>query len=85
MKIIHSVFIYFLATFILQNINAQPRTIESFNASWKFHLGEVPDAKNENFNDESWRSLNLPHDWSIEGKFDKDNPAEQVVALYPAG
>ena len=85
MKIIHSVFIYFLATFILQNINAQPRTIESFNVSWKFHLGEVPDAKNENFNDESWRSLNLPHDWSIEGKFDKDNPAGTGGGALPGG
>jgi len=84
-KIIHSVFIYFLATFILQNINAQPRTIESFNVSWKFHLGEVPDAKNENFNDESWRSLNLPHDWSIEGKFDKDNPAGTGGGALPGG
>ena len=28
------------------------------------------------FNDEEWRSLNLPHDWGIEGPFRQDYPGE---------
>lgn len=56
-------------------ISAQPRSIEDFDATWKFHLGDIPDAQQVNFNDASWRILNLPHDWSIEGNFDEKSPA----------
>ena len=28
------------------------------------------------FNDSSWRKLNLPHDWGIEGPFQQDYPGE---------
>src|SRR6478752_4471068 len=50
------------------------RTIVSFNKDWKFHLGDVKNANAENFNDNDWRSLNLPHDWSVELPFDKNSP-----------
>ena len=31
-------------------------------------------AKQAALNDAGWRALDLPHDWSIEGKFSKDKP-----------
>ncbi len=37
--------------------------------------GEVSYAQ-PNFDDSSWRQLNLPHDWAIEGPFLKDQPNE---------
>ena len=40
-----------------------------FDFGWKFHLGDLTAAKNPSFDDTSWRSINLPHDWSIEGDF----------------
>ena len=85
MKIIRFLNIFLFAAFILPCANAQPRTVENFNTSWKFFLGDVPDAKNENFVDENWRRLNLPHDWSIEGKFDNDNPAGIGGGALPGG
>ena len=36
----------------------------NFNKVWKFYLGDDAAAKNENFNDAKWHSLNLPQDWS---------------------
>lgn len=39
-----------------------------FDYDWKFYLGDASEAKANNFNDESWRKLDLPHDWSIEGQ-----------------
>ncbi|RIJ78032.1 DUF4982 domain-containing protein [Nakamurella silvestris] len=52
------------------------RTV-SFNNDWKFALvnsaditdptGAFATAQDPAFNDSSWRTLNLPHDWSIEG------------------
>ncbi len=61
------------------------RTRESFDDGWKFYLGDDADAKNSDYQDASWRSLNLPHDWSIEGKFDKNNPAGIDGGALPGG
>ncbi len=47
------------------------RCIENFNYGWKFFNGDVVNAHRINYNDENWRKVDLPHDWSIEGPFDK--------------
>ncbi len=44
----------------------------SFDADWKFNLGEAPGAEQSNFTDTTWRKLDLPHDWMIEGPPGKD-------------
>jgi beta-galactosidase len=72
---------------IMLNVCAlgQARSRVSFNQGWKFLQGDVPEAKSETFNDQSWRILNLPHDWSIEGKFDQKNPAKPEGGGLPTG
>lgn len=40
-----------------------------FHAEWSFHLGDAPGAEQPGFEDERWRVVELPHDWSIEGQF----------------
>lgn len=57
----------------------------NFNSDWKFHLGEVPGFMVPGFEDKSWRSLELPHDWSIEGEFDQANPAGESGGFLPNG
>jgi len=42
----------------------------SFNENWKFLKGDAPGAEQPAFADSAWRSLNLPHDWAIEGPFE---------------
>jgi len=37
-----------------------------FDFDWRFHRGGAQGAEREDFNDASWRILDLPHDWSIE-------------------
>ncbi|MGI4804280.1 MAG: beta-galactosidase GalB [Janthinobacterium lividum] len=64
---------------------AQNKNMQDFDRDWTFNLGDVPSAKNPEFNDASWRKLNLPHDWSIEGKFSKDNPATPEGGALPGG
>ena len=45
----------------------QPARIETlFDDGWKFHLGDIQGAELPSFNDDAWRNLDLPHDWSIE-------------------
>ena len=47
----------------------------SFNADWSFHLNDSIIDKDTIGTSTKWRTLDLPHDWSIEGKFDEKSPA----------
>lgn len=66
---------------------ARPATrgVVEFNKDWKFFLGDEAQAKDALFNDAAWRTLTLPHDWSIEGKFDEQNPAKPEGGGLPTG
>ena len=44
-----------------------PREIIPLDNGWRFHLGDDPAARRPDFDDTSWRTLDVPHDWSIEG------------------
>jgi len=44
------------------------RRKQVFDYDWKFFLGDSPTASANDFDDTSWRDLDLPHDWSVEGK-----------------
>lgn len=37
-----------------------------FDDNWKFSLQDVTGAENPKYDDANWRTLDLPHDWSIE-------------------
>ncbi|MFD2934722.1 sugar-binding domain-containing protein [Spirosoma flavum] len=51
---------------------AQPvRQTNSFNDGWTFHKGDVPNGDKSTVNEADWKPVDLPHDWSIEGPFDK--------------
>ncbi|MBK5272008.1 MAG: beta galactosidase jelly roll domain-containing protein, partial [Bacteroidia bacterium] len=56
-----------------------------FDYSWKFFLGDTASARSKDFNDENWRNLDLPHDWSIEGKVNPKNPMGGAGGYFPAG
>ena len=70
-----------------------PRTRESFNQGWKFvkyfnasNEAVTTDKEPENLqlpsvNDNNWRSLDLPHDWAIEGPF--NDTLENNTGLLP--
>ncbi|KQN39139.1 glycoside hydrolase [Pedobacter sp. Leaf41] len=73
-----------MTTDLLKPIS-EPRTKTNFNKNWKFFLGDEPGAKSPAYNDLKWRKLNLPHDWSIEGKFDEKNPAKPEGGGLPTG
>src|SRR5690242_2923139 len=56
-----------------------------FDYGWKFRLGDNAAASSEIFNDASWRTLDIPHDWSIEGTVDSKNPTSGAGGYFPAG
>jgi beta-galactosidase len=82
MKKIALLIIYFLSANCL---HAQVRQIINFNNDWKFYLGNDSTASNVEYADENWRTLTLPHDWSIEGNFAKENPATTQGGALPGG
>src|SRR5262249_48197865 len=61
------------------------RQVSSCDSDWRFHQGELSGAEQIDFDDSAWRKLDVPHDWSIEGPFDKDNPTRGAGGFLPAG
>ncbi|MBA9078637.1 glycoside hydrolase family 2 TIM barrel-domain containing protein [Rufibacter quisquiliarum] len=60
------------------------KTID-FDFDWRFHLGEVPAAKEKTFDDRQWRKVDVPHDFSIEQDFDLNHPSGWSGAYLPGG
>jgi len=50
-----------------------------FDSDWKFNLGDVAGSATPAFDDSQWRSLDLPHDWSIEDRA----PIDSVLQIGP--
>jgi beta-galactosidase len=38
----------------------------NFDREWPFLKGDAPGAEDAAFNDSAWRTVELPHDWSLE-------------------
>jgi beta-galactosidase len=56
-----------------------------FDYDWKFFSGDTTAASINNFDDKNWRTLDLPHDWSIEGKLNPKNPMGRDGGYLPSG
>src|SRR5690606_35852231 len=50
-----------------------------------FRLGDDSSYQSRSYDDRDWRRLQLPHDWSIEGKFDSVWPAGNAGGALPGG
>ena len=57
-----------------------PRKVENFNGGWLFRLSD-----SEPTLDQKWRTVDLPHDWSIAGDFDPSNPSGVGGGALPGG
>ncbi len=88
MKRIINIFLLSLIPYLLfgqSSAETRVRQKVKFNSDWKFMLDDKSGFESPAFNDSSWRSLDLPHDWSVEGKFDANNPAGGNGAFLPCG
>ncbi len=61
--------------------------IMPFDDNWQFSgiVNADLQAQSPAFADAAWRTLNLPHDWSIEGQIDPANRSGAAGAFLPAG
>ena len=74
MNKIVSLFAALLMAVTTLGANQGPARKQLFDANWQFSQDST-----------TWRTVNLPHDWSIEGDFDKDAPAGHDGAFLPTG
>ena len=64
--------IFLLLTLSLSAQDNSPRRSQLFNFDWKFSATDVADARRVDFNDATWESLDLPHDFQINQPWNKD-------------
>ena len=62
-----------------------PRLELDADSGWKFALGDSSGAETPAFPDRSWRTVQLPHDWSIESAPDPKNPSGSGGGFFPNG
>ncbi len=58
---------------------------QNFDCNWQFTLDNSLTVADVNKADARWRKVDLPHDWSIEGKTDPGNPMGNDGGYFPAG
>lgn len=75
-----------LLAFISIALPSQARERQSFDKGWLFTLNPKDTALYfSNVKDNTWRKLNLPHDWAIEGDFSVSNPSGAGGGALPGG
>ena len=65
--------------------DAGPRTSFAADADWKFVLADPSGAESATLDDQSWRTVTVPHDWSIEGNPSEKNSTGGGGGYFPAG
>ncbi|MFY0653041.1 MAG: DUF4982 domain-containing protein [Cyclobacteriaceae bacterium] len=60
----------------MKNEHGSARSEIVFDDDWKFSLGNYQGAEEEFFDDKEWRTISLPHDWSIEDIGDSQSPLD---------
>ena len=74
-----------ILVFATAAVFSQGRKTINFDANWQFTKGEIAGAEKPTFNDKAWRTLDVPHDWSIEGAYDRENPSARGGGYLPTG
>ena len=59
----------------------QGRTQITLEKGWKFTREDNPLASETAFDDSSWQSVRVPHDWAIYGPFDKENDIHRMAIV----
>ena len=83
--ILLSTIIFFVHPFNICIAQKNPRQRLLMDFNWKFSQTDTIGADKTEFNDSKWRTLNLPHDWSIENEFIQNAPTGGGGGYLPTG
>ncbi|TPV31836.1 glycoside hydrolase family 2 protein [Paucihalobacter ruber] len=64
-----------------EKIEPETRTVITLKKGWKFQKGQHPNAVNPSFDDSTWETVTVPHDWAIYGPFDKEIDKQEVAIM----
>jgi len=64
---------------------ARLRMILPLDSNWLFNKGDAAQAYAAIFADSTWRKVNLPHDWAIDGPFDQSAATTGRGGYAPSG
>ena len=70
---------------VLVGLTAQARERQCFDKNWRFVLGDSVQMAATDYDDSSWRCLDVPHDWAIEGDFYAGHPSGAGGGALPGG
>src|SRR3954469_23435602 len=76
--IMRNILLFVLFSIALYTAHAQ-RTQTLFDDNWKFIKSDIPNGEKENISDNNWRTVELPHDWSIE---DLPDQGDSVIGPF---
>lgn len=74
-----------LITFLICCLGTSARNRQNFDDDWLFNLADSSQMSTISYNDKTWRKLDIPHDWAIEGDFSVSNPAGASGGALPGG
>jgi beta-galactosidase len=66
-------------------VSQKPRAIQQFTTGWRFLQADAAGAEKPGFDDSAWKSVTLPHDWSIAGPVKEDAPSRGAGGFAPTG
>ena len=75
----------FAALLLLCAATSSARERQCFDDNWLFILADSVQMATPEYDDNSWRRLDLPHDWAIEGDFLPSNPSGASGGALPGG
>src|SRR5882757_6889912 len=61
------------------------RVIQSFDSDWRFTQSDPANAQSPTFDDVQWKTVTLPHDWSIAGPVEENAPSRGAGGFFPTG
>jgi beta-galactosidase len=80
MKKLHLHLVVILIFVLFSNKSrAQDKNEIDLNFGWRFAKGEIAGAYQSGFDDSDWRTVNIPHDWSIEDLSEESGPFDKTA------
>jgi beta-galactosidase len=80
-----SIVVFIIQSFDICQAQNSHRQTSLMDFNWKFSQTDTMGADIAAFNDSKWRTLDLPHDWSIENEFVQNAPTGGGGGYLPTG
>jgi hypothetical protein len=73
------------STFAAAEPASGPRDIIPLDTGWRFHQGDDPASRQPGFDDANWRTLYVPHDWSVESAVSRPPEGDRNNGYFAHG